>query len=420
MSPSLQLLLALGLIIFAAKSAGFISARLGQPAVLGELLAGLILGPTILDLFHIPIFYGGHTEQVILELGELGVIFLMFIAGLEIDLDEMLKSGRVALLAGIFGVIAPLVLGTFTALAFNYPVWPGVFIGIILTATSVSISAQTLLELGVLRSKEGVGLLGAAVVDDVLAILVLSIFVAITGESNANPAGVIAVVIRMGVFLVLAILLGTRLIPRLAHWVEELPVSEGVMAFVIIVTLLYAWSAEVVGEFAAITGAFLAGLFFARTSIRYTIERGMHTLTYAFFVPIFLIGIGLKANARALGLEGLGFATAIVVVAILAKVIGCGLGARLGGFNARESLRVGVGMISRGEVGLIVAGIGLGENLIAQNVYSTMVVMVLATTLATPILLRWVFPKARRGDPAGRPYSNQPLSAKAREEEMNG
>ena len=397
MSATLQLLLLLGVIIFAAKSAGLVSTRLGQPAVLGELLAGLVLGPTVLDLLHTPIFAGSHTGDLVLELGELGVIFLMFVAGLEVDLDGMLKSGMVATLAGVMGIVAPLILGAATALAFGFPFLTSVFIGLVLTATSVSISAQTLLELGMLRSKEGLALLGAAVIDDVLVILALSIFIALTGEASAGVASVVTVVLRMGVFLALAILLGTKLIPWLTHWVEELPISEGVMAFVVIVTLLYAWSAEVVGEIAAITGAFLAGLFFARTSLRHEIERGMHTLTYAFFVPLFLIGIGLKANARTLGAEGLLFATVIIVVAILGKVIGCGLGARAGGFDARESLRVGVGMISRGEVGLIVAAIGLSSGLIGDNVYATMIVMVLATTLVTPIFWRWVF---RRTDPS--------------------
>ena len=394
MSATLELLLLLGIVIFAAKSAGLVSARLGQPAVLGELLAGLVLGPTVFDVLHAPIFSSNHAGDVVSELGEIGVVFLMFIAGLEVDLAGMLKSGRIAILVGVLGVIAPILLGALAALVFNYPPVVSVFIGIVLSATSVSISAQTLLELGVLRSKEGLALLGAAVIDDVLVILVLSIFLALTGGSDAGAASVVIVVLRMVGFVVLAMILGMKIIPRLALWVDSLPVSEGVMAFVVIVTLLFAWSAEVVGTIAAITGAFLAGLSFARTSVRHTVEQGMHTLTYAFFVPIFLISIGLKANARTLGVEGVAFAAAIIVVAILAKVLGGGLGARLGGFNSLQALRVGIGMISRGEVGLIVAAIGLSEALIGQEVYATMVVMVLVTTLVTPILLSRVFPKA--------------------------
>ncbi len=393
MSSTLALLLLLGIIVFAAKAAGLVSTRLGQPAVIGELLAGLVLGPTVINLLGQPVFSTTHVGETVVQLGELGVIFLMFVAGLEVDLDEMLKSGRVAVFAGVFGVIAPLIFGTLAALVFHYPLLNSVFIGLILTATSVSISAQTLIELGVLRSKEGLALLGAAVVDDVLVILVLSIFLAITGEAGAGAASIVIVVFRMVVFLVVAAGIGILVIPRLAAWVNELPISEGVMAFVIIVTLLFAWSAEVVGEIAAITGAFLAGIAFARSAVRRTVAEGMHTLTYAFFVPIFLISIGLNANARAIGAEGVLFSTAIIVVAILAKTMGGWLGARVTGFTARESLRVGVGMISRGEVGLIVAAIGLSKGLIDQAVYSIMVVMVLATTVVTPILLRMVFPR---------------------------
>ncbi|MBI5030152.1 MAG: cation:proton antiporter [Chloroflexi bacterium] len=392
MSPTLQLLLVLSIVIFAAKTGGLISTRLHQPAVLGELLAGLVLGPTLLNIFGLPIFTGAHTDELILELGELGVIFLMFMAGMEVDLDEMLKAGRVAMLAGILGVIVPLILGTVIALAFSFTLTSSIFIGLILTATSVSISAQTLLELGVLRGKEGLALLGAAVIDDVLVILLLSIFVSLTGESGVTGASIIADIARMALYFALATVFGVTLIPRLAKWIEKLPVSEGMVAFVVMMTFVFAWSAEALGKVAAITGAFLAGLAFARTTMRHTIIEGMHTLTYGFFVPIFLISIGLKTNARALGIEGIFFALAIIAVAILGKIGGCWLGARWGGFAQPEALRVAVGMVSRGEVGLIVAGVGLSTGLTGPNVYSAMVIMVLATTLVTPILLRQVFP----------------------------
>lgn len=350
MSDSLQSLLLIGVIIFAAKAGGLISTRLGQPAVLGELLVGLALGPTVLDLLHHPAFE--HSGNLVLELGELGVIFLMFIAGLEVDLDEMLESGRIAILAGTLGVVVPLLLGFATAYLFGYPLLNSIFIGLILTATSVSISAQTLLELGVLCSREGLALLGAAVIDDVLGILLLSFYLALTQDAGAGAAGitgVIAVIVRMVLFFVAAIVFGVFLIPRLTGWIDDLPVSEGVMAFVVVMTLLCAWAAEAVGEVAAITGAFIAGMLFARTAMRRAIADGMHTLTYAFFVPIFLISIGLRANARTLGMDGWVFASVIIFVAILAKIAGCWLGARGGGFSSREALRVGIGMVSRGE-----------------------------------------------------------------------
>lgn len=394
MPETLPLLLALALIIFAAKAGGYLSTRLRQPAVLGELLVGLVLGPSALNLFGLPHFAGTHAEEVVHALAEIGVIFLMFVAGLEVDLGEMLRSGKVALLAGNLGVLVPLIGGFALALAFGRDLYPALFVGLILTATSVSISAQTLLELGVLRTRAGLALLGAAVVDDVVAILILSIFLAVTGTgASARPLWL--VIVLMLAFFALAILLAARFFNPLIRLVDRLPVSEGVLSAVVVITLLFAWSAEVVGGVAAITGAFIAGVFFGRTRFRAEIERGMHTLTYSFFVPIFLVSIGLRANLRDLDAAGLVFLMALILVAILSKIVGSGLGARLGGFDNPTSLRVGLGMVSRGEVGLIVASIGLNAGLVDGTEYSQVVIMVLVTTLATPLLLRRAYGRDR-------------------------
>lgn len=390
MTPTLQLVLALGIIILTAKSMGYVSVRLGQPAVLGELLAGLVLGPTFLDFFHLPIFSDEHLPQVIHELGELGVILLMFIAGLEVDLQALVRAGKVSTLAGTLGVVAPIVLTIPVGLIFGYDISNSIFIGIVLAATSVSISAQTLMELRRLRSREGTVLLGAAVIDDVIVIVVLSLFLAMS-DASAEVTQVGSIIAREILFIGAAILIGIKLIPRVVDWISDLPISEGVMALVLCITLFYAWAAEQLGAIAAITGAFLAGMFLARTSQRHAIERGMHTLAYAFFVPIFLISIGLRANVRVLQFNEVGLVLAIIAVAIVSKIVGCGLGAWLGGMSVGEGWRVGIGMISRGEVGLIVAGVGLSGNLITTSIYSGVVVMVLVTTLITPLLLRWAF-----------------------------
>lgn len=405
MSDSLQLLLALAIIIATAKAGGYAATRLKQSAVLGELLVGLVLGPSLLDMFHIGPFAGGHTEDIILELAEVGVIFLMFVAGLEVDVQEMFKAGKVALLAGNLGVLVPLVLGTLLALGFQHQLYHAIFVGMILTATSVSISAQTLLELGVLKSKEGLALLGAAVVDDVVAILALSIFLAVTGTGDAARP-VWLVILLMVLFFVIAILFGSRLLASLTRRIEKLPISEGLLAFVIVMTLMFAWSAEVVGGVAAITGAFLAGVFFARTKFREEIEEGMHTITYSFFVPIFLVSIGLRANIRDIDASGLVFLIALSIVALISKVLGSGIGARLGGFDWLGSFRVGLGMISRGEVGLIVTTIGLEAGLVTEEEYSQVVIMVLVTTLVTPFLLRWAYSLSGR-TPTNPPKSTQ-------------
>jgi Kef-type K+ transport system membrane component KefB len=410
MSHLLQLLLLLALAVAAAKLAGAAATRIGQPAVFGEILAGLVLGPTVLNVLGWPLFaeivvtpHGGAPPPLlesVRDLAELGVILLMFIAGLETDLGEMRRVGKVAFWAAFGGVVLPFVGGAATAAAFGYPLmWTGIFIGTILTATSVSISAQTLMELGALRTREGSTILGAAVIDDVMGIVVLSVVVALA-RSGGGVSGIEigGIVLRMAIFFGGAVVLG-RLFERFAERAERLQVSQGLLASVLVVALLYAWAAEYVGGVAAITGSYVAGVLFAQTRFKSDIDRGIHPLTYSMLVPVFFISIGLQANGRALG-EHVAFTTWLVVVAILTKAAGCALFAGLFGFSRLESTRVGLGMISRGEVGLIVAGYGLANGLIGPDGFSAAVLVVLVTTMVTPPLLRLTFPRRPSGPPA--------------------
>ncbi len=399
MSHLLQLLLLLGVIIASAKLAGAASNRLGQPAVFGELLVGLVLGPTALNLLGWPAFggTGGSTLlPAVRDLSEIGVILLMFIAGLETDLGELRRVGHVAFWAAAGGVVLPLAAGAGVAVAFGMPLfWEGIFIGTILTATSVSITAQTLMEIGALRSREGTVILGAAVIDDVMGIVVLSLVVAFARtEGGVDPLTLALVFGRMVAYFTLAVLAGTAF-EAIARRAQMLGVSQGLLGIVLVVVFLYSWAAEFVGGVAAITGAYVAGVFFSRTSFKSRIDAGIHPLTYSMLVPVFFVGIGLQANGRQLG-GHVAFTLAVVVVAIATKVIGCGVAARLLGFGKTEALRVGVGMISRGEVGLIVASYGLAHQIIGVDVFSASVIVVLATTVVTPPLLRLTFPRGLR------------------------
>lgn len=391
MPPIIPILLALAVVIAAAKLGGWLSNQVGQPAVLGELAIGLLLGPSVLNIFGQPYFEEVHTVDTLHELGELGVIFLMFAAGLEIHLSDFVKTGKPALFAGVLGVVVPIGLGLAVALPFGYDVNEALFLGIVLAATSVSISAQTLMELGFLRSLEGLILLGAAVVDDVLAIAVLSAFVAINTAGGGGILSLTWIIVRMFLFLVGAFFLGRWLLPRLMQWADRLHVSEGIMSFAVVSVLIFAWASEAVGGVAAITGAFIVGVALSTSQAKDVLEDGIHTLTYAFFVPIFLVGIGLTANARLLSANDITLTIAICVVAVLSKVIGAGGGAKLGGTTWAQALRVGVGMVSRGEVGLIVAGVGVTSGVIGADVFTVVVIMVLVSTLVTPFLLRLVF-----------------------------
>lgn len=408
MTHSLQMLLLLPLIIIGAKAAGALAKRIGQPSVFGELLAGLILGPTFLNVLGWPAFVeipdsGAHPSggvlQLVRDFAEIGVLLLMFVAGLETDLAEMRRVGKVAFWSAFGGVGLPMVAGTATAVAFGLPLyWEAIFLGTILTATSVSITAQTLLELGALRSREGSTILGAAVIDDVMGILVLSFIVAFAKASaeGVELTQIGLVIVRVCAFFVVAVVLG-RWFGHLLRWGDTLRVSQGVLATALAVALLYAWAAEYLGAVAAITGAYLAGVLIARTPYKKQVDAGIHPLTYSMFVPVFFVSIGLQANARELGGHA-AFTALLVVAAVFAKIAGAGGCARIAGFTTPQSLRVGVGMVSRGEVGLIIAGYGLTNGLIGQEVFSASVIMVLLTTMVTPPLLRLVFPRGAGTD----------------------
>jgi len=388
----LNFILALTIIIVAAKLSGYISVRLGQPSVLGELIAGIVLGPTLLNMFGWPLFEDDHlVSEVVTMMAELGVILLMMLAGLELNLEDLARSGKVSAMAGTFGVIFPLVLGAGTALLFGAEMESAIFIGLTLSATSVSISAQTLLELNVLRSRVGLAMLGAAVFDDILVILALSLAVILLSDSGGGLASIVVTLLKMIGYLVGATAVGLYLVPRFIAWIERLPISQGLVAFSLVLCLLFAWAAEVVGGMATITGAFLLGLFLARLPFKHRIEQGIIALAYGFFVPIFFVNIGLAVNMRAISGSSWILAILITIVAILSKIIGSGLGAKLGGYTNLESLQLGIGMVSRGEVGLIVASLALAEGFVSPEIFSVVVFMVIMATLVTPPMLRAAF-----------------------------
>ncbi|MBI5928500.1 MAG: cation:proton antiporter [Chloroflexi bacterium] len=402
MTQLLQLFLAVGVMIFLAKGMGYFSMRLNQPAVLGELMAGLLLGPTILDLFgHSSLFPDGDAiTHSIIEFAEIGVLLLIFGAGLEIDLESMLEVGRPAVLAGVLGVFVPILMIAPVVVIFDYAAEKAVFIGLVLASMSTAISAQVMLELGVLKSREGLTLLGAALVDDMLLILMVSLFLAI------NPGGIVTiestrpiweVVVRMGGFLIIGSLVCWYGLPKLANQIQKTQISEGVFALSLVATLFMSVAAEAIGGVAAIAGAFIAGVSMgrARRSVIHSIERSLHSVNYGLLVPLFFISIGLKANLRVLDAEILPFAMVMLFLAIVSKVVGTWIGTRLGGFDNLSSIRVGLGMISRGEVGLIIATLGVDSGILMPDIFAVLVMIVLCTTMITPPLVRWSFtPKA--------------------------
>ncbi len=393
----IQLFLALGVIIAGAQLSGAAARAIGQPRVFGELLAGVVLGPTLLDMLGWSVFDDPEQlEHIIADLAELGVLFLMFTVGLEVHLRELLSVGKVAVWGGVIGGMLPLLIGIPTMMLFDYSAETGVFVGVALAATSVSISAQTLLELGILRTKEGIGLLAAAVVDDVLAILLLSIAIATLGSSaeNASALDLAWILVRMMLYLGGALAIAWTVLPRLFNWLHhQRELARSVASFGLVAAMIFGWSADYLGGIAAITGAFIAGMGLSQTheSIREEIESAVQHISYAFLVPVFFVNVGLHIDLLSIGTDLIPLVLVLLVVAVVTKVAGAGFGARLGGFDNGESFRLGVSMISRGEVGLIIASLLLSMGLLSQRLFEPLFVVILLTTVLTPPLVRFAF-----------------------------
>ncbi len=402
MTDFLQLVTILIIVLIAAKVAGYLSTRLGQPSVFGELLVGVLLGPSLVDIAHLWFISNPHIGDTIQELGEIGVLLLMFLAGLELHIKDLTRNTRVAMLAGILGVILPVGLGLIFGKVLKMPFDHALFLGLTLGATSVSISAQVLIELKVLKSKVGLGLLGAAVFDDILVILLLSASVAFL-SGGGSIWQILWVFAKMVIFLILAAFVGIWLLPRVVRLTSKLSMSQGLTTFAIVVLLLYGLAAELIGGMAAITGTFMAGLMFSRTPEKSAIENNLISLSYAFFVPIFFVSIGLNVNLRQLGWDSLWIFGVISAIAILGKIIGAGSGALLAKFNPREAMQLGIGMVSRGEVGLIIANIGVRSGYLSEEVLTIIVGMILVTTLVTPPMLRAAFKKTDPAKPEKEP-----------------
>ena len=399
----IPLMFALGIVLLASRTGGALARRLGQPRVLGQLIVGLVLGPTVLDFLHWGILQGVDLQHTIKEFAELGVLLLMFNIGLEVHLSELAKVGKVAVFAGVLGVLAPVALTVLVVIPAGYSWQPALFAGVTLAATSVSISAQVLLELGYLRTKEGNALLATALIDDVLAILAVSLTLVISGRGGSQSDGdfsqLLIIVMQMAGYIVVAFLVAWYALPRALEWIQgrpELSQAYGIPIFALTSALIFGWSAEYLGGVAAITGAFIAGVGLSKLpnrSMKHEIEQTMSHLAYVFLVPIFFVDVGLGTDLSEFPLQAIPFMLLLLLMAVISKVFGAGLGARMGGFTYRESLRVGVCMVSRGEVGLIIISIGLSSGIIdgGSELYASLFMVILLTTVLTPPLVRWVF-----------------------------
>lgn len=391
METSYSYLLDLALILLSTKVLGLLTKRFNMPQVVGALLAGLILGPALLGVI---------TETTFVKrTAEIGVIVLMFTAGMETDVEELKKSGKASFVIALLGVIVPLVGGYFVATIFNKPgmiesdagctiFLQNVFIGVILTATSVSITVETLKEMGKLKTHSGNAILGAAIIDDILGIVALTIITSMADTS----VKIGMVLLKVLLFFLVAAAAGWIFYKFYMWWSSR--AEYGMHRHVIVVfvfCLLMSFAAEEFFGVADITGAFIAGLIISITQKTRYLAARFEVLSYLYLSPVFFASIGLKVVLPEMNGTIVAFAAALTVVAVVTKVVGCGLGAKLCGYKNYQCVRIGAGMISRGEVALIVASKGAAVGLLGSAFLGPVVIVVVITTIITPILLKLAF-----------------------------
>ncbi len=385
---SYHYLLDLALILLSTKLFGILTGKFQMPRVVGALLAGLVLGPAMFNVLS--------ETEFLSQLSELGVIVILFTAGMGTDLRELKNAGKAGFLVALCGVLVPMAMGTgFGWLAGKAGWLPGntflenVFLGTVLTATSVSITVETLKELGRLDTRVGSTILAAALIDDVLGLVALTIVASMAGDGS----GLLLVMLKIVLFFVFAIAAAFGGI-RLFRWIIDHAQQKNLRrypVFAFVICLLLAYCAEEFFGVADIIGAFVAGLVVACTSKAEYIRSKFEPLSYLLLTPVFFSGIGIKVELPRLSGSLVAFSLLLLAVAVLSKVIGCGLGARLCGFNTAESIQVGTGMACRGEVALIVANRGLSMGALSQAMMTPVVITVVGCAVLTPLLLKLAF-----------------------------
>ena len=381
----------LAIIVVFAKVFGLVARKLKAPMVVGEILAGLVIGPSILGIVK--------QSDLLLILAEIGVILLMFSAGLGTDLDNIKKTGIKSFLIACAGVFVPLIGGTilyscfygFSAIG-SREYYSAVFIGVIITATSVSITVETLKELGKLNTELGTTILNAAIIDDVIGIIVLT-FVIGFQHPETKPFDI---VLKTALFFLFALVVGV-IIYKCFKWVDRrYPKTRRIPILGLALCLGLAYIAERFFGIADITGAYVAGVILCKVHDSEYIAEKMDISSYMLFGPIFFASIGIKTSLSQINLNILWFSIGFILVGMLTKIIGCGLVAKLSGYNKSDSLKVGIGMMARGEVALIVAQKGMSEGLVQPAYFTSVILLIIVTSILTPILLKLLYARDKK------------------------
>jgi Kef-type K+ transport system membrane component KefB len=328
-----------------------------------------------------------EKTEIIEHMGEIGVIFLMFIAGLETDVKELQESSKSSSLIAIGGVIMPILLVTGGTYFVTKDLTSSMFMGVISTATSVSISVQTLRELGQLRTRQGIGILGAAIIDDIIGIILLTLIVGVIKPEVSSS--VVMVLAKIVGFFLLVFVVGSVLTNLIRKYGKAIRIEEKIVTYAIVTCFILAFISEELGV-AAITGAYFSGVVFSMTEFRHKVSHEVNRVATLLFTPVFFVSIGMGVNLSA-ALSALGIGSVFIAMGFLGKVIGCGVGARLSGFDGKKALQIGIGMVPRAEVAIIIANLGIKMGIIGQHELAAVILMVLVTTLITPSLLKWAF-----------------------------
>ena len=393
-SEFLHIVISLGVLLFAAKIFAELFARLKLPIVLGELVAGIIVGPFALG--GLPLFNGEPLvvlDETVKHIGEISAIVILFIAGLEITPREFLRGGAASFTVGSLGVIVPFFVGYYVFTLYGLAALESVLVATALTATSIAISVQVLSELGKMQTKEARLILGAAIVDDILAIAALSVVTTMVQTGNIAPdiLEITFLILKiLGLFVVL--LVGAViLVPRILHG-ERLWRSEGSVEGIATAAFFGAAGIAAFVGLSPIVGAFSVGMAVASTRVIKQIGEYVSKLEII-FAPLFFAIIGAQVDLRGINLNVLYLAGLIVAIAIITKLIGCGIPSMIFLKDRTKAMKVGIGMISRGEVGLIIAGVGVSAGALATDTYTSIIIMVAATTIITPIWLKIMYKK---------------------------
>lgn len=378
----------LAIILVAAKLFGLIARKFKTPQVVGEIIAGLIIGPSLLGWVE--------TTDFLSEMAAIGVVLLMFTAGLETDLKDLKETGVTAFFVALMGVLTPLVFGTVMYLCFygfdgfgTEKFLEALFIGTIMTATSVSITVQALRELGYLKGKLGTTIVSAAIIDDVIGIIVLTI---VLGMKNGGSS-ILETLIKTLLFFILAVGAGVIVYRLFKAYDKKYPHTRRIPIMGLAFCLVLSYVAEKYFGIADITGAYVAGVILCNMRDSEYIAEKMDINSYMLFGPVFFASIGIKTNIREFTLDILLFSVVFVIVALLSKIIGCSLVGKIAGFNWPDSLKMGVGMMTRGEVALIVSQKGLAAGMIEPVYFMSVIMLIIVSSIATPMILKSLFTK---------------------------